>query len=1194
MSKFTPTTKRNGACEICGDESGKCRRIADIHLCMTFADVRQGIVQNGYKCVKPDKGKGWATFKLDNSQEWSEDQRREWQAQAQARKQQQARETEVRKQKSLAAIERDRLYRQLLSELELHPEDRADLQRRGFSDWQIEQLGFKSIGTGDQQLRQQYPDRLPGIDAGGQHLINLGMGYICPIQNSDGLIVACQLRLRVIPLGQKNRYRWLSGGEEKGHVLHFFPQEGNPAGELPLAICRPDRPAQFVAITEGTGVKPNYTALNWGLFTIGAAGGNCLGSEATLRAALETGIAESGGDRCIRLFPDGGDIQNRHVAVRWAQLIATLQAWGYPVLIGWWNQRTKADPDIDELSPAQFAQVRYLAPKDFLAILAEQFPDQDFGDNLEPSQKLTQDDRAWELWRLARQFTPTHTINQRYFDFAIPEAGTLMGVKSGLGTGKTEWIKRVVAGLKDEGWIALGYRNSLLIQSATRWGFYHLHKDEAQQLLADPYLKVALCVDSLIHFEPHYFDNKNVILDEACSVIPHLLFARTAVGKQRRECKAKFAAALRRAKRIFVLDGLLSDKDMAYLQRLIGEPRKVVKIKNEYQGNGKNIFMLRGAISQEKVRLNDRSPLVQMIKSSGCCAIATDSQIEAEALDHILTAQGKQVIRLDSKTSSEAWVAALLNDPTTWFTLNKPEVFIFTPSAESGVDIPIQDYFEHFFCLFFGAVLTNAQQQMLGRIRDTRCPTLVYCRTTGIPGDKISRAALPEDLMRVVIDFVIADGWATLSEIPQEQAVKALLKQVTALSQNEHFQHECQLLALQNHEERNLRACLIAALTEAGHNLQEVVLEQANIDDLATAKESVKNHNAADIFKAETITIEEANSIDGKTGLDWQTRCKIQKAKLIDRLPGIHQSQQWSASFIRKVLYDDRNLLGQCELLWLLHHPEVAKQLQQSRWFGLLRGGQVDIAHHRSRYLKIKAMREVGLLQFLEPGFTWHRDSPAVEDFYQRCKASRQRQTHLGLSVGKLEPVDYLGRLLKKLGLSTAMDWLITENGRVRVYRVDPEALHDADKLAIMQALDTRYRSFLEGTNETIDWASLFVDPATAQSGVTPALELDHLATEIYINQKSGDPFLAVQELDATPSHPIEGGLPELQPETGENVAQAVQSIERCQSFCQFIEVGQRFFAGQSEHFIHQIFQLLPPEVLQRVIGWSKRLALTF
>jgi len=64
---------------------------------------------------------------------------------------------------------------------------------------------------------------------------------------------------------------------------------------------------------------------------------------------------------------------------------------------------------------------------------------------------------------------------------------------------------------------------------------------------------------------------------------------------------------------------------------------------------------------------------------------------------------------------------------------------------------------------FFGAVLTNAQQQMIGRIRD-ELPRFVYCR---IPADKVSRATLLDQVAKVVEEFVIADGWATLSGIPR-------------------------------------------------------------------------------------------------------------------------------------------------------------------------------------------------------------------------------------------------------------------------------------------------------------------------------------------------------------------------------------------------------------------------------------------
>lgn len=1074
--RFTPTTKRNGACEICGDESGKCRRLENtqIHLCMTFADARKGEVQNGYKCLKPDTGKGWATFKLDDSQDWSDQQHREWQAQAQARHQHQQARTEARRKRSIADQERDRLYRQLLGELTLHPEDYADLRRRGFSDLEIDLVGYKSVSN-YLSLQHQYPELLPGIASGGKRLINLGAGYLCPIRNQRGLIVACQLRLRVVSADQKNRYRWLSQ-EEKGHVLHFFPEGGNPGGELPLAICRPQEQPKFVALAEGTGAKPNLVSLHWGAFTIGAAGGQWASSPATLKEAIETGIKESGSS-CIRLYPDAGDIHNRPVALRWQRLITLLQEWGYPVLIGWWNQRSKDNPDIDELTPEQFSQVTYLKPQDFLGILTEQFPDFDS----EPAPPNNKNGHTWELWKLARKFTPTHTINQQYFDFPVPEPGTLIGIKSGLGTGKTEWIKQVVNHLRHEGWIALGYRNSLLIQSAQRWGFLHLHNDSAQVLLDDPSLKVALCMDSLPHFEPYHFDGKNLILDEACSSITHLLFAKTAVGKQRSESKAKFVEALKRAKRVFVLDGLLTDREMLYLQKLIGEPRKVIKVANDYRANGKNILMLRGSVAEEKIRLNDRSPLLQLIKSSPRCAIATDSQIEAEALDNILSQQGKRVVRLDSKTSSEAWVAALLKDTVTWFSINQPDVFIFTPTAESGVDIPIENYFKHFFCLFFGTVLTNAQQQMIGRIRDTQCPTYIFCRTSAIPSEKISRAQTPEDLMKAITNAVLKDGWATLSGVSHEQAILNLSKDLLeAASGSLHFHHECQLISLQNHEEKYLRECLIEALIEAGHKVEEVFLEQVSIEDLSTEKEKVKDQNAESIFNAQTITIEEANNIDSKTGVDWPTRCKIQKAKLIDRLPGIDISDQWTVEFVRKVLYTDREFISKCELFWLLKHPDIAKKLQQSRWHSILQKRQIDLTHHRSRYQKVKTLIEAGLLKFLDSGFTWHKETPEVQQFYNFFKGSNERQDILGVRIGEQTPVAYLGMILKKLGLSTRESEV--RQGRIRVYELDQAVLVAPDRAAILRTLNTRYRKFLEGTNEAMDWEVLLPDSSVTAS----------------------------------------------------------------------------------------------------------------
>jgi hypothetical protein len=166
---------------------------------MTYADAPLGSIENGFKCVKADSGSGWASFKLDNSQQWrqnpllprqgrgrgaggggaggsfqlgldtppqSERSNQRFRAGLDTlvplgstaegkeafpllpapfppasfgqvgndyRRKRQLEAEEQRQQRSLSEAERDKQYRQMLSELTLHPDDRADLIRRGFT-----------------------------------------------------------------------------------------------------------------------------------------------------------------------------------------------------------------------------------------------------------------------------------------------------------------------------------------------------------------------------------------------------------------------------------------------------------------------------------------------------------------------------------------------------------------------------------------------------------------------------------------------------------------------------------------------------------------------------------------------------------------------------------------------------------------------------------------------------------------------------------------------------------------------------------------------------------------------------------------------------------------------------------------------------------------------------------------------------
>ena len=224
---FTPTRQSN-PCLICSDIKGNCRQtLEDLHLCMSLSSPLPG-----FRYLGQTKDGLWAKYAIDDGLKQSPQEREQrWQDQQLLRQQRAAAEAD-RRAEALPAIERDRHYRQLLSQLSLHPADRADLHRRGLIDEQIEALGVKSVEQW-QRLSIELPHELTGVALDGRSLITPRPGYLCPIRDADGLIVGFQLRSRT---SDSPRYSWLTGRTKKrpnGSTPHL------PNGELPLSVHRP-------------------------------------------------------------------------------------------------------------------------------------------------------------------------------------------------------------------------------------------------------------------------------------------------------------------------------------------------------------------------------------------------------------------------------------------------------------------------------------------------------------------------------------------------------------------------------------------------------------------------------------------------------------------------------------------------------------------------------------------------------------------------------------------------------------------------------------------------------------------------------------------------------------------------------------------------------------------------------------------
>lgn len=127
--------------------------------------------------------------------------------------------------------QRNSVYRKLLECCKLEPVDRADLIRRGLTDQEIFQLGFKTLPQGEDSYRaaEHIMDSglslvgVPGFykNNGRWKIADYASGYLIPQKNISGLIQGMQIRRRNVSSGGK--YIFLSSsGKQTGTKAYAF------------------------------------------------------------------------------------------------------------------------------------------------------------------------------------------------------------------------------------------------------------------------------------------------------------------------------------------------------------------------------------------------------------------------------------------------------------------------------------------------------------------------------------------------------------------------------------------------------------------------------------------------------------------------------------------------------------------------------------------------------------------------------------------------------------------------------------------------------------------------------------------------------------------------------------------------------------------------------------------------------------
>mgnify|MGYP003402311217 CR=1 FL=1 len=639
------------------------------------------------------------------------------------------------------------------------------------------------------------------------------------------------------------------------------------------------------------------------------------------------------------------------------------------------------------------------------------------------SLKQTQNER---LWRSYRGFSPDRAINSRYFDTQAPESGKITAIKSGLGTGKTEYLKNKVAVDKTGTQINLTYRNSLGLQLAEKLDSYHLDAHDGYQMFRNPNARLTLCVDSLLKIPEERLEGCTLIIDESASVIKHLLTSRTLFDN-RLEVLERFELACQKCDRIILTDGHQADWVVGYISRLSG--KAATKIENLFKGDTPPLFFPTPEVGEPLGKFNEWYS--QQIVNSPCPALATDSIARAETMARLLEPLHGDGILLTAKTVTEPWAKEFLADPDTYIRSNKPAWLIYSPTAESGVDISIQHYFSDVFCWFFGVIGVDECLQMSRRVRHPERITVV-CAERGFTSSKDGDATYYKQIGKAIADRVSAEA-AVLTD---EALTLATKEAIAEQAQSPHHETYCKIKAKENLERRDLRGYLFKAFEAGGYAPQWVEAGALDQSEHSEAKQECHDIEARQIFDAEDISLAEAFEIERSYSAKWLDRCKAIKARLKARLPGIENSELWTWEFVRRVRFEERSLLGQLESAWLFANQDDAEYLQRRKWKNQLRTFLPDLS---DRWLKLRLLKGLGLEKILDPDRVWTADSPEVLEVLKHCK--KKAIANILGHPGKTSPMRYINRLLALIGVKLVARRVRSGSERPWVYSLNEKSL---------------------------------------------------------------------------------------------------------------------------------------------------------
>lgn len=318
-----------------------------------------------------------------------------------------------------------------------------------------------------------------------------------------------------------------------------------------------------------------------------------------------------------------------------------------------------------------------------------------------------------------------HRFTQRYLDIPHVEVPVIF-IKSPKGTGKTEYLTKVVQKCKEEkkSVLLIGHRRSLILSSAKRLGLQpyitFIHDAKGDEMIEridfnGPTSYYAICADSLSKsLDPVRHKYDVVLIDEVEQVLSHL--TGDTVEDKRHPTFVWFKHYLDCAKQLYVLDADLNFLTVTSVIDFIKDNSKTYEFFiNDWKEREREI-----ALYDNKNHL--KYELITSIQRGERCFVCSNSKRQVDQLaGYIEKTFGtqKRVMAITSDNSDTSGIQDFIARINTEI-LNY-DVVLASPSVSTGVDITFPDQASLIDCVygFFEArVNTHFEfDQQISRVR---------------------------------------------------------------------------------------------------------------------------------------------------------------------------------------------------------------------------------------------------------------------------------------------------------------------------------------------------------------------------------------------------------------------------------------------------------------------------------------------